>query len=154
MSNIDIKYSFNDQLPGFLRWVERTRTVYIDTDDEAFLGTSEVVVITASYGDVTTDISFNVSFLAQAKAKEPKEPAKDADEDPEPETEESEPEETTKEKAVTQATDWDGWKELLNEYSPLPEGVTLPPPNDDPSYVPTPPKAVLAKITARGTSEV
>ena len=53
---------------------------------------------------------------------------------PEPEPE-SEPEVVEK-----QASTWDGWKALLEQYSFLPEGIVLPPPNPDPTYVPTPPK--------------
>ena len=36
----------------------------------------------------------------------------------------------------------------------LPEGVELPPPNPDPNYVPTPPKAKLASISAKGITRI
>ena len=63
---------------------------------------------------------------------------------PEPESAPDEEEDASVEEIVVEEeTGWDGWKDLLKEKS-LPKGVKLPPPNPDPSYIPTPPKPALA----------
>ena len=43
---------------------------------------------------------------------------------------------------------------MIEKYGVLPNGVSLPRPNNDPDYVPTPPKPILARISPRGTSEI
>ena len=80
-------------------------------------------------------MSFTVRFMEEKEETEP---------EPEPEEEEAKTEKG-----------WDGQKELVKEKkSILPEGVTLPPPNPDPDYVPTPPKPVLGKVSPRGTTSI
>ena len=49
---------------------------------------------------------------------------------------------------------WDGWKALLEIEKLLPEGVQLPPRNPDPLYIPTPPKAEIGRISARGRTVI
>ena len=50
---------------------------------------------------------------------------------------------------------WDGWKSLLDLAGDLlPDGVSLPAPNTDPYYVPTPPVAKLTTISARGKTRI
>ena len=36
----------------------------------------------------------------------------------------------------------------------MPKGITLPEPNTDPNYVPTPPVATLGEISPRGIAEI
>ena len=43
---------------------------------------------------------------------------------------------------------------MLQLENLLPEGATLPSPNPDPSYVPTPPKAKLAKVSPKGVTRI
>lgn len=52
------------------------------------------------------------------------------------------------------AAGWEGWKSLLDLKSLLPEGVTLPAPNPDPNYVPTPPKPTLKNISPTGSTAI
>lgn len=43
---------------------------------------------------------------------------------------------------------------LLDPAKFLPEGVTLPPPNPDPNYVPSPPIPSIGAISPRGSTEI
>ena len=85
-----------------------------------------------------------VEEVAQPQSDEPEpEPEEEKDDAKESEPEPQEP-----------VQGWDGWKSLLNLSELLPEGVNLPPPNPDPSYVPTPPRPTIAKVSPRGATEI
>ena len=109
-------------------------------------GETFVVVVEATYELLVQEMSFAVTFMEVASTVPIAVPVP-VEPEPEPEEEVVE-EEKVEEKPA--ATGWDGWKSLLNLSELLPEGVTLPEPNPDPNYVPTPPKPTLSKVTAGG----
>lgn len=100
---------------------------------------------------MSVELSFAVTFIKQEEAQEFVEQPDAA----EPEKEEVKDEVAESESAVNQtATGWEGWKTLLNLEELLPKGVSLPPPNTDPSYIPSPPKPTFTKISPRGETTI
>ena len=121
-------------------------------EESSFTASSVTVNIKATYAEFTKEMSFSVAYAGIDDSDEELAPVDSEEEEQEPESEseaESEPE------VIDQAaSSWDGWKSLLDSYKFLPEGVVLPKPNPDPSYIPTPPKPSIQKFDARGSTEI
>ena len=136
----DVKYTISEASPEWATFSELERKVEIEAADLSLYGRTETFMFEASYQTVSTEVSFAVAFIAPAKELEV---AADESTEEEPTIIEEPVEEEKTEETAAPVSGWDGWLALLDMSKYLPAGVTLPPPNPDPNYIPTPPKPTL-----------
>lgn len=149
LSNDNVDYTLAlDNLPDWVIFNAEDRTVELAIDEDVSFNTVKVQ-IDATYDSHVKTVSFAVSRIGGAGEVEPMAPidsgaviTPEAEPEPEPEAEQQ------------SASTWDGWKSLLAQYKFLPEGVTLPPPNPDPNYIPTPPIPTIKKVDAKGKTQI
>lgn len=145
MNNTDVSYTFEGKVPEWVKMNPRKRTVEIDVDNEDLMNTATPIRINTVLEKVKKQMSFVILFSDTPPTFEVQ--ADTAEEEKE-EKKEEEP------KPTKPAPAWDGWKVLLEPKALLPQGVVLPPPIDEPDYVPTPPVPKMNSVSPRGVTRI